>query len=187
MKIIESVWVLLFVLCCAGAAGFFSCVSMGAIDGSFTENTLSRQEPETVRPGGIDENLDSPALKGLPAEAEDYLKTLAEAFAQKDSDFLISQGETRYEAESRSRYDDETYLAMLYRIGPYTEESPFREISYPRLEYTEIRGIRYIAWKEEGPLIKVDAHLIPQRGETIPCEIMLLWRLKEPKVLGIYP
>jgi hypothetical protein len=182
----------LFAICCVGAAGLFSCVSFAETaaveEGSGAgEGAQSLQERETARDGVGGEAFDSPAWRGLPAEAEDYLTILAEAFSRRDRDFLISQGEARYEAENRSRYDEETYLAMLYRIGAYNEDSPFREIGLPRLSYTEIRGIQYTAWKEEGPVINVDARLIPLKGETIHCQIMLLWRLREPKILGIYP
>jgi hypothetical protein len=175
------------VLCCIAAAGFFSCAVTGVSTQKETaETALSRQEPE-ARPARIDSGLGSPAFQNLPPEAAEYLALLAAAFAGKDRDFLVSQGETSYETDNRSRYDDETYLAMLYRTGPYTEDSPFGEITLPRLEYAEISGIRYTAWEEVGPLIKVNAQLIPRKGEAVPCEIMLVWRLTEPKILGVYP
>jgi hypothetical protein len=178
--------ILTAVLCCVTGAGFFSC----AVTGPGTQQEAPG-ERAPVLPGAPPEKagsgLDAPAFRDLPPEAAEYLELLGRAFADRDRDFLVSQGETSYEADNRSRYDDETYLAMLYRVGPYREDSPFQEITLPRLEYAEIRGIRYTAWEEKGPLIRAEAYLVPRRGETIPCEIMLLWRLKEPKILGIYP
>jgi hypothetical protein len=178
--------VLTTVLCCATAAVSFSCAVIGPGRQKEAPGEKAHVQPETS-PGKTDGGLDSPAFRDLPPEAAEYLKTLALAFTKQDRDFLVSQGETSYEADNRSRYDDETYLAMLYRVGPYQEDSPFREITLPRLAYAEIREIRYTAWEESGLFIKAEAHLIPYKGEALPCEIMLLWRLKEPKILGIYP
>jgi hypothetical protein len=142
--------------------------------------------PET-RPGKVEDRLNTAAFKDLPEEARSYLKLLAEAFRQKDLDFLVSQGEPQYETQNLPRYDIETYLAMLYRTGPYTQDSPVRQMALPRLEYKEITDIEFLTWAEQGPLIEIQARILPQKGEPIPCEIMLVWRLPAPKVLGIYP
>jgi hypothetical protein len=162
-----------------------------------TADIPTEAEPETApvaisprlaaRPVKIEDNLEKSIFKGLPQEAREYLETLSKAFREKDLDYLISQGEIHYENENRFRYDEGTYLGMLYRIGPYTEDSPFREMKLPRLEYKEIIGIEYTAWDETGPMIEVQAKLISQNGEPIPCELMLVWKLPEPKVLGVYP
>jgi hypothetical protein len=165
---------------CASAAG-------KPTEGKTETAAASPGAKTRVRPGRVEDNLGKPIFKGLPQEVREYLETLSKAFKEKDLDYLISQGEISYENETRLRYDEETYLAMLYRIGPYTEDSPFRDMKLPRLEYKEIAGIEYTAWDEKGPLIEIQARLVRQKGEALPCEIMLVWKLPEPKVLGVYP
>jgi hypothetical protein len=131
--------------------------------------------------------LETPAFKAFPPEAGDYLKTLAEAFRKKDRAFLLSQGETSYEAELRPRYDEESYLAMLYRAGAYAEDDPWSAPALPLLNCEDVAGIEYTAWFEESPMLRIQGRLHLLNGDPIPCEIMLIWRLKEPKIVGIYP
>jgi hypothetical protein len=137
--------------------------------------------------GFTGDKLETPAFKGLPPEARDYLETLARAFRGKDRDFLLSQGESRYEAELRPLYDAESYLAMLYRAGAYADDDPWRAPAFPRLNSEDIAGVEYTGWAEEGPILRIQGRLHLLKGESLPCEIMLIWRLKEPKVLGAYP
>jgi hypothetical protein len=145
------------------------------------------QEPAVSRPGTTVTEPESRDLQDIPQEAREYLAALALAFSRQDLEFLISQGEKQYEAELKSYYDDGTYLAMLYRVGPYTEESPWRDMELPRLEWQEIKDIEYDRWSEKGPLLEIQARLIPYKGKDIPCEILLIWRLEEPKIQGAYP
>ncbi|AEF80745.1 putative lipoprotein [Leadbettera azotonutricia ZAS-9] len=166
---------------------FWSCAIISNRPTEGKAETAAASPRAAIRPGRVEDNLGKPTFKGLPQEAREYLETLSKAFREKNLDFLISQGEIHYENETRFRYDEETYLAMLYRIGPYTEDSPFREMKLPRLEYKEVTGIEYTAWDEKGPMIEIQAQLVYQKGETIPCEIMLVWKLPAPKVLGMYP
>jgi hypothetical protein len=172
-------------------AAFWGCASTATKPAEGEAKTTAAAATESprasARPSKIEDNLGKSVFKGLPSEAREYLETLSKAFKDKDLDFLISQGELNYENSTRLRYDEETYLAMLYRIGPYTEDSPFQEMKLPRLEYKEITGIEYLAWDETGPMIEIRARLIRQKNEPIPCEIMLVWKLPEPKVLGAYP
>jgi hypothetical protein len=132
--------------------------------------------------------LEDPAFKGLAPEALDYLGLLARAFAGHDGDFLIAQGEPQYEAAVRHRYDEGTYLALLYRTGPWAQGYPFPKDpdTVPDLIPQEIQSIEYISWEEQGPMLEIQGRLITARGKT-PCVIMFNPRLREPRVLGIYP
>jgi hypothetical protein len=123
----------------------------------------------------------------LPPEARSYLSALAGAFRGRDRDFLLSQGETQFEAEVRPGYDEESYLALLYRIGPYGEDGLWDSTSIPRLVPDEILGIEYLDWKELGPLLEIRGRLIRREGTPLPCLIMLAWRLREPKIQGRFP
>jgi hypothetical protein len=146
------------------------------------------KEPE--RPadrGGQGDRLDEPVFRGLPAEARTSLKALSAAFRARDRAFLLAQGEPQFEKEVRPRYDEETYLALLYRIGPLSREDAEADNALPRLDPAAIRGLEYADWEEEGPLLEIRGRLIPVSGPPVPCRIMLVWRLREPKVLGIFP
>jgi hypothetical protein len=61
------------------------------------------------------------------------------------------------------------------------------EGAFPRLDPALIRRIEFAGWEERGPVLEIDARLIPAAGEPVPCRLELLWRLREPKILGAYP
>jgi len=147
-----------------------------------TEKTPS---PSGSLPAG--NGLDAPQFRSLPPEARDYLAVLAEAFRKTNKDFLVSQGEAQYEQDLRPLYDEETYLALLYRIGPYSEDSEWKSASLERLEYTQVRAIKYLAWEEKGPMLDIKGRLYFQNGSSLPCRIVLVWRLIEPRILGERP
>jgi hypothetical protein len=136
--------------------------------------------PKTEQPGG-------PVLQGLPPEARRYLDELARAFAAQDTAFLIAQGERQYEEELRPQWDEESYLAMLYRYGDWAREQNRNPDPIPRLDPREIRDIEFLGWKEQGPLLEIQGRLITTGGADIPCSIVFNPRLKEPKILGLYP
>jgi hypothetical protein len=125
--------------------------------------------------------------EGLPPGVRAYLTELAEAFARQDASFLLAQGEAQFEAEVRPRYDEGDYLALLYRAGPYGEDSPRSAAERIRLEVREISGVEYTGWEERGPLLEIRGRLIRRGGPPVPCVIMLVWKLWEPKILGIFP
>ncbi|MDR1057988.1 MAG: hypothetical protein LBL43_00420 [Treponema sp.] len=131
--------------------------------------------------------LEGPAFTGLPPEAKSYLELLSGAFRRQDGDFLLAQGETQFERELRPRFDEASYLALLYRCGAYAEEGPIRRPGTPRLFPGEIRRIEYLGWEERGPLLEIRGRLVTQGGDAVPCVIMLIWRLREPKIQGLYP
>jgi hypothetical protein len=125
--------------------------------------------------------------ESLPPEARSYLETLARAFRGRDRDFLLSQGEAQFEAEVRPFRDEESYLALLYRTGPYGEDSSWEDTRTPRLIPDEILRIEYLDWRERGPLLEIRARLIRREGTPLPCLIMLVWKLQEPKIQGRFP
>jgi hypothetical protein len=126
---------------------------------------------------------------GLPVEAGKYLRALSRAFSTADRDFLLAQGESQFEADNRGRYDEESYLALLYRVGLFSEDraSVPAERESPRLDLAQIRRIEFSGWEEQGPVLIIGGRLVTKTGGAIPCRLVLLWRLREPKILGVYP
>ncbi|QQO08382.1 hypothetical protein [Breznakiella homolactica] len=139
------------------------------------------------RPGDFDDGLNTAAFRSIPAEAGAYLSLLSRAFSQRDGDFLMAQGEPLFEKQVRPDYDEDEYLAMLYRIGPYAAESPDAPDRLPRLTVRNIRGIRYTAWDEVDFMLEISGRIVFTDGADTPCRIMLLWHLPEPKILGCFP
>jgi hypothetical protein len=131
--------------------------------------------------------LDTKGFADLPPEARTYLAAISRAFRSQDKEFLLAQGEKTFEAEVKPWYDDESYLAMLYRSGHYAVDAPSEKSRMSRLEPAAIRDIEYIDWEERGPMIEIRGRLAYKDGSTVPCKIILVWKLTEPKVLGIYP
>jgi hypothetical protein len=132
------------------------------------------------------DRLDARDFDGLPPEAKVYLGTLSRAFRDQDAEFLLSQGERQFEAEVKPLYDDESYLALLYRTGSWGTDAPWMEEELPRLSPGEIRRIEYLGWEERGAVLEIRGRLVTRTG-AIPCVIMLIWRLQEPKIQGFYP
>jgi hypothetical protein len=143
--------------------------------------------PPEAAPAGSGYSAGPPL--GLPPEAGEYLEALARAFSAADRDFLLAQGESQFEAENRGRYDEESYLALLYRMGSLSEDSPSVPAGggIPRLDPARIRRIEFAGWEEQGPALIIHARLVTRTGEAVPCRLALLWRLREPKILGVYP
>lgn len=135
----------------------------------------------------VEDRLNSPAFRTLPAEARSYLERLSRAFSARDEAFLLAQGEAQFEAEVRPRYDKEAYLALLYRTGSYAAESPRASAEVPRLVPSGLSHIQYLSWEENGPLLEIAARLVGKNGASTPCLIMLAWRLREPKIQGLFP
>jgi hypothetical protein len=123
----------------------------------------------------------------LPREARSYLEGLSRAFHNRDRGFLLNQGEAQFEAEVRPNYDDDIYLALLYRIGPYARDQARQDITIPRLLPEEVDRIEYADWEERGPYLEIRGRLV-RRGKTaLPCLIVLVWKLREPKIHGRFP
>jgi hypothetical protein len=145
------------------------------------------KSPALPAAGGVPGNgLDREAFRKLGPETLSCLEALSRAFAGQDREYLLSQGEENYEAAVRPYYDEGSYLAMLYRVGAYAAESPWDSGRRPRLEPGEIRGIEYLDWEEQGPMLVIRGRLRTET-ETLPCKIVLAWRLRTPRILGAYP
>jgi len=188
--VICLLFTVLFGICLFGA-----CVSQtppiseGAAPASPAKAGTTTVPNEHLPPG---DGLDTPAFAGIPIEAKNYLKTLAAAFRNADKEFIISQGEAQYEKELRPQYDEEVYLALLYRAGSQNGDSEWESPhvygpDITRLQYKEIRAIEYIEWEETGPMLDIKGRFHLKNGETLPCRIVLVWRLTEPKILGERP
>jgi hypothetical protein len=133
------------------------------------------------------EVLKDPRFIALPPEDQSYLKNLSRAFREHDRAFLLTQGESQFEAEVKPYYDEETYLALLYRIGPYAEEDPRGDNRMPRLIVGDLSHIEYLDYAEEGPVLEIRGRLFLRSGGSLPCRIILLRRLLEPKIIGFFP
>ncbi|MDR1252140.1 MAG: hypothetical protein LBK62_08220 [Treponema sp.] len=169
------------------AALMLSCAqSPRAVESAVPAASISPAEPPAATATPPENMLNGPAFKNIPGEAKDYLERLSRAFLFQDESFLLAQGESQFEAEIRPRYDKEIYLALLYRIGVYAADSPRVGGQPLRLTPAAIRHIQYLSWKENGPLLEIKARLIDKNGTTTPCLIMLIWRLREPKIEGLF-
>jgi hypothetical protein len=178
MKNCAYCFIALIVLCALAA---ISCISVPPEAENIAPKT---QAAAAAIPGGS--GLNAEIFKTLPAEAKSYLERLARAFGSQDEAFLLAQGEAQFEAEMRPRYNKEAYLALLYRIDVYAEESPRAGVTPPVLDPSKVKGIRYLSWEDSGPLLEVKAQLSGADGKTIPSRIMLVWRLAEPKIEGLF-
>jgi hypothetical protein len=141
--------------------------------------------PET--PSIIEEHYreDAALFSGLPADIRDYLLNLSAAFAAHNTAYLLDQGESEYERIVKGGVDDDEYLALLYRAGAYAEDAEW--LSPFALDVSKISFIDYTAWRERGPVLEVDGIMYMDNGPPFLFSIMLLWRLGNPKILGIYP
>ena len=171
-------------------SGIASCVVMPSSPsaesrgGMRPEGTVS--PPAPVR-GPVDSGLSQAAFKNLPPEARDYLERLSAAFGEGDLQFIAAQGERDYAARVMPQRDTQEYLALLYRVGPYAAETPADPNPLPRFDAGQVRGLRYTGWDERGPLLEVRGLFQLREGKSLPCRIMLLWRLENPKILGVDP
>jgi hypothetical protein len=163
-----------------------ACVNAPVKDGTPRPGEAATGGPKPAH-AMTGDNLDTSAFAGLSPETRIYLAAISRAFRSQDKQFLLAQGEKAFEAEVSPWYDDESYLAMLYRSGAYADDVPWEKSRMPRLEPSAIRDIEYIDWKERGPMIEIRGRLGATDGSTIPCKIILVWKLTEPKILGIYP
>jgi len=135
----------------------------------------------------VESGLSEPAFKNLKAEVLTYLEELAEAFYTKDSAFLLAQAEPYYRKTYENQYSVAEYLAMLFRIGPYSTESPNSFNTRPSLNLKEVKGITYTGWEELGPVLEVRGTLVLANGKTEKCRLILLWQLGDIKIKGFEP
>jgi hypothetical protein len=177
-------------LCILGAALYLTaCVGAPPEQDGEARAAPPEQPPEggPSRTGLEKSPLREAPLENLPPEARAYLETLARAFRSGDRAFLLSQGEASFEAEVRPAYDEASYLALLYRIGSYGEDNFQGPTNTPTLFPEEIDRIEYTDWEERGPLLEIRGRLIRREKPPLPCLIMLIWKLREPKIQGRFP
>jgi hypothetical protein len=158
-----------------------TCVNFGGV-----RQAGSPQENPAVSLSRDGDGLDKTAFRKLSPETLAYLAALSRAFSSQDREYLLAQGEADYEAAVKPYYDEGSYLAMLYRSGDYAVDKPGESNRRPVLDPGEIRGIEYLDWEEQGPMLVIRGRLNGRTG-TLPCKIVLAWRLREPKILGVYP
>jgi len=186
----------LFLFCLFCLLFIFSCTSNGSVITEDQENRTENIQANVTRsivPGSAasmpipPDGLGTAPFRALPSIPRSYLETLSLAFRNKDRGFLILQGEDQYESDLRPNYNEEVYLAMLFRTGPYHADAPWNYTGIRTLNPDLVRSIQYTQWEETGPMIRVTGILHLENGEEMPCEIILLWRLEEPRILGYWP
>lgn len=126
-------------------------------------------------------------LAGAPAEAVEYLEALSAAVYRRDVAYVLDQGETQYAKRVRGAVDEDAYLALLLRVGPYANEGEAKSDSPPRIRPQDIRSLRYTGWEEDGPLVRARGRLASVSGKEWPCRIDLLWKALPPRILGRHP
>jgi len=161
------------------------------------KNTGSSQPPKNLQaantkiiPGKArkpDSGLNDPAFKKLSPEVLQYLQTLSDAFYTHDLPFLFNQAEAFYKKTYEGLYSSDEYLAMLYRIGPYSTESGLGDNKKPVLNLNEVLGITYTGWDEIGPVLEVRGKILLTNGKSEHSRLILLWRLGDIKIKGFEP
>jgi hypothetical protein len=146
-----------------------------------------RSGGKVERPATTGAGLEAAAFSGLPEGVKAYLERLAEAVRARDGGFLLAQGERNYAARVRGTVDDAFYFALLYRVGPYAVEKPDDDEHPPRLNPSRLRAIRYTGWDDHGPVADIRGLLTLSDGAPLPCRISVLWKLREPRILGQEP
>jgi len=171
------------------AALFFSCASAPEKPAekpspARTEKPKGAAEKPAGRPGA---ELEKPAFSALPKEARAYLVELSEAFAAGRRAYLIEQGEPAYRRRVLPLLDEERYAALLYRAGAYSREHSESDGPLPALDLGSSTGIRYVGWREKGPVLEVNGFISLRGGKEEPCSIYLLWKTSPPLILGRAP
>lgn len=161
------------------------------------ENAISKQygmqETRTNAPVRLgssekpDSGLSDPAFKKLNKQVLAYLESLADAFYTRDTEWLLAQAESFYQKTYQGLYPTDEYLAMLYRVGAYSTETPNSLVQEPSLNIKKVVGITYTGWEELGPVLEVRGTILFANGKNETCRIILLWRLGDIKIKGFEP
>jgi hypothetical protein len=151
------------------------------------EGVLPPEEPPEKASASTEEHpRENTALfKGLPSGTRSYLLKLQRAFAAHDAAFLLAQGEGEYEKAVRNLVNEEQYLAMLYRAGRYADDAAWE--APHKLYLNRVAYIDYTEWREQGPALEIDGKIYMDKDRPVIFSMKVLWRLNEPKILGIYP
>jgi hypothetical protein len=176
--------VLLTAICLLIAFLLAACVGLGM---EKTDGVLPPEESAEKAAASAEEHYreDAALFKGLPAGTRFYLLQLQRAFALHDAAFLLAQGEGEYEKAVRNLVNDEQYLAMLYRAGRYADDAAWEAPN--KLSLDRVAYIDYTEWREQGPALEVDGKIYLDKDRPVIFSMKVLWRLNEPKILGIYP
>lgn len=169
---------------------FSSCTSLDVESGTSVDvepGSITDIPPETSSPPlEYRDTLDDPVFTALPPEVKTYLQALSSAFKNHDEDFLLAQGEAMFEKMVRPFYDDDEYFTMLYRVGANAWDAPVPAAS-PKIAVSDVHHIEYTGWENGDPVMEIRGRLFYQDTQFIPCQIMLDWKLDEPKIIGLYP
>ncbi len=149
------------------------------------EKPAERPQAEPPPPPGAE--LDEPVFSSLDPETKNYLVRLERAFIERDAAFLLSQGERDYEGRVRPGTDDEWYLALLYRLGPYASDSEAMDDRPLRVGVGSIAYLRFTGMDRLGPVAGLRGVVALADGTKLPCNVYLLWRLQPPRILGREP
>jgi hypothetical protein len=151
------------------------------------EEPTKAPEMKALPERAADNGLASAGFSTMDPFARTYLEHIAEAVNSGDSGFLLSQGESWYEKRMKPNLDDPTYLAFLYRLGPFSKESPADSGTIPRVSPSDIRSVRFTAWNHLGPILEVRGTFRLADGEALPFTMDVLWKLDPPRILGLEP
>lgn len=160
----------------------YSCSSTGV-----PEKSGQPGQSPVEDPAKHDNRLEDPVFAKLPRELKQYLAELSVAFEKRDAAFLLAQGDAMFEKQVKPEYDDDEYLAMMYRIDNYAADKPLAPDTVPKLDVSRISHIEYSGWTYGDPAMEIRGRIYYTDKTYSPCIIMLFWKLDEPKITGWYP
>jgi hypothetical protein len=158
---------------------FASCTSLNLLSGTNVD-----KPPKNLSSVIKDDTLNDPIFGKMPAEVKKYLKSLSSAFKNHDTEFLLDQGEEMFEKIVRPYYDDNEYFCMLYRTGDIARDFSTKLVN---INVSEISHIEYTGWESGDPVMEIRGRLFYDDKRFVSCQIMLAWKLDEPKIIGFYP
>ncbi|MFQ3547146.1 MAG: hypothetical protein SNJ56_02320 [Termitinemataceae bacterium] len=149
--------------------------------------TSVNKQPEQTGTALLMDGLNGQSFQNLPQPIQSYLHNLSKAFTERDKVFLLRQADPFFQKKYRAAYSDEEYLALLYRIGSYSRESPDEPVTRPVLRLEKVRGIFFTSSEDLGAVIEVQAFIRYTDGRQDPCRLIILPHLAEPKIRGFEP
>jgi hypothetical protein len=124
---------------------------------------------------------------GLDLSVRRYLENLVAAVRRGDGAYLAAQAEPNYAQRLASAWDRPSYLALLYRVGPYAADAPDAPDKPPRIDPLDLVDLKLDGFESYGPVIELSGRFVLRSGREIPCRITLLYRLDPPRVIGFEP
>jgi hypothetical protein len=129
------------------------------------------------------DELDDRRFDTLDPVVKEYLRKLADAWKSHNKNYLLAQGEEQYQDNTRPYVNEGQYLALLYRAGPYAQEGRWSYDNF-ELDIDTVRRIIFIDYRIEGPVLIVSGRFESKTGNVIPCNLYILWRLMDIKLIG---